>query len=221
MVTEKEIIQNHPLLFADYGRPISETAISWGLEIGPGWYELVNELCDKLEPLIEKMNIPGQICVCGCSKAYHLDKCRKKYFFPFPKKYLSPNSCEIPNWKNAQYYKKPLVRYIKVFKKYYLWKIKHFFRKRYYRFFNFLYKRFHIGYWEECSCQQYQPNLPRVSQIKEKFGSLHFYMTSATDAMWNLIHEYEKKSITICEECGKEGKLITKGWWKTSCDKCK
>ncbi|MEK6880416.1 MAG: LAGLIDADG family homing endonuclease [Nanoarchaeota archaeon] len=51
-------------------------------------------------------------------------------------------------------------------------------------------------------------------------NSLCFYMTCATDEMYDLIQEYEKKSETICEDCGKEGKLRNDlGWILTLCDK--
>lgn len=53
-------------------------------------------------------------------------------------------------------------------------------------------------------------------QVKEKFGTLRFYMNSYTDEMGELISEAEKKSETTCEISGKQGKLMTDaGWWKT------
>jgi len=61
---------------------------------------------------------------------------------------------------------------------------------------------------------------PRASQVKEKFGGLRFYMTSATDEMWDLIDEAEGKSYTICEDCGQPGKERPGGWIKTLCDRC-
>jgi hypothetical protein len=63
-------------------------------------------------------------------------------------------------------------------------------------------------------------DFPRAAQMKEKFGTLCFYMTHATDKMYELISEAEKKSETICEECSQPGTLRTKGWWRTLCDEC-
>ena len=58
-------------------------------------------------------------------------------------------------------------------------------------------------------------------QIKEKFGGLRFYVDSATDKIYNMIDEAEKKSYTICEVCGKSGKEYhIKGWTMTLCKKC-
>ena len=62
---------------------------------------------------------------------------------------------------------------------------------------------------------------PKASQMKEKFGGLRFYMTSATDKMFALIDEAEKKCDHTCEICGEPGKLQPKGWLSVRCEKCK
>jgi len=63
-----------------------------------------------------------------------------------------------------------------------------------------------------------------VHQIKQKFGMLRFYCDSDSKEMSNiydLIHEAEAKSATICEQCGKPGKLRERrGWYRTICDEC-
>lgn len=57
-----------------------------------------------------------------------------------------------------------------------------------------------------------------VHQVKEKFGGLRFDISSGTDIIFNIIHDYEDKSYNICEVCGKLGKLCTTGHWlKTVC----
>jgi len=61
---------------------------------------------------------------------------------------------------------------------------------------------------------------PRAMQVKEKFGTLRFYMTSATDEMYKLIQEAEDKSGEICETCGKPGKCRNGGWITCLCDEC-
>jgi hypothetical protein len=57
-----------------------------------------------------------------------------------------------------------------------------------------------------------------ASQVKEKFGTLRFYMDGATDAMYERIAEAEDESAHTCEECGKPGHLRGKGWVFTACD---
>jgi len=60
-----------------------------------------------------------------------------------------------------------------------------------------------------------------ITQIKEKFGGLRVYTNIETREIWELIDKYEAKSFTICEACGKPGKLRNNhGWYITLCDEC-
>jgi hypothetical protein len=62
-----------------------------------------------------------------------------------------------------------------------------------------------------------------VTQVKEKFGSLRFYVASATEEAFNIIHVYEYFSNFICEECGAlwaENKA-DHGWYRTLCQSCR
>lgn len=62
---------------------------------------------------------------------------------------------------------------------------------------------------------------PRASQVKEKFGTLRFYMTHSTDEMEAAIDEAERLSEVTCEDCGQSGHLRTLGGWlSTLCDPC-
>lgn len=57
-----------------------------------------------------------------------------------------------------------------------------------------------------------------ATQVKEKYGSLSFYMMVGTDKMFDIIDEYSDKSFTICEICGKGGIISRRGgWYKTLC----
>ena len=60
----------------------------------------------------------------------------------------------------------------------------------------------------------------RASQVKEKFGTLRFYMTCSPPEMERLIDEAEMVSAKTCEHCGAPGKLRHGGWVLTLCDKC-
>ena len=60
----------------------------------------------------------------------------------------------------------------------------------------------------------------RAVQVKEKFGTLRFYMSAETDEMEDAIREAERLSAITCEYCGKPGSLRTKGWLFTLCDDC-
>jgi len=66
-----------------------------------------------------------------------------------------------------------------------------------------------------------KPKNVQVTQVKEKFGSLRFYVSSAPEWYFDLIDYYEEKSETICEKCGESGKLRENmGWILTLCDDC-
>lgn len=57
-----------------------------------------------------------------------------------------------------------------------------------------------------------------ASQVKEKYGTLSFYMSQETDEMSKLISEAEDKSDKVCEECGQVGKIRHGSWTMTLCD---
>lgn len=61
-----------------------------------------------------------------------------------------------------------------------------------------------------------------IQEVKEKFGGMRVWAEGdTTDEVWNLIEEYENKSYTICEVCGKPGKYRDELAWKqTLCDHC-
>jgi hypothetical protein len=61
---------------------------------------------------------------------------------------------------------------------------------------------------------------PCASQVKEKFGTLRFYLTQGTEEMYAITDEAERKSAKTCEECGKPGKLRGHGWVYTRCAAC-
>jgi len=64
--------------------------------------------------------------------------------------------------------------------------------------------------------------LPRASQVKEKFGTLRFYMDSSTEEMEDLIEEAQLESARTCEVCGQPGKTHSiRGWLSTVCPKHK
>lgn len=57
-------------------------------------------------------------------------------------------------------------------------------------------------------------------QVKEKFGTLRFYIDAGTEQVFKAIEKAEKESAKICEDCGKRGKLRGGSWLRTLCDAC-
>lgn len=58
-------------------------------------------------------------------------------------------------------------------------------------------------------------------QVKEKFGTLRFYVKSSNEFIDGVIAMAENLSAITCEKCGKPTKTKVKaGWYKTICDEC-
>jgi hypothetical protein len=61
----------------------------------------------------------------------------------------------------------------------------------------------------------------QVVQVKEKFGTLRFYVHGGDDRVDNIISAMEMASSLICEWCGAAGELRDDGgWYTTLCDAC-
>ena len=59
-----------------------------------------------------------------------------------------------------------------------------------------------------------------ATQVKEKYGTLRFYMTCETSAISELIEDAEALSSQVCEICGSPGKIRGYLWFRVVCDKC-
>lgn len=57
-------------------------------------------------------------------------------------------------------------------------------------------------------------------QVKEKYGTLRFYMSTETDEISSLIGDAEALSSQICENCGALAKMRGKHWFEVKCDQC-
>lgn len=122
---DKKLVEDFPLLFVDRHGDMRMTCMVWGFDCGDGWYGIIREAAEKLEPLI------------AAYKLEHEDDSR-----------------------------------------------------------------------------------PRASQVKEKFGTLRFYLSHGTDEMHKITEEAERKSCRTCMGCGKKGTLRKGGWLVTLCKKC-
>lgn len=58
----------------------------------------------------------------------------------------------------------------------------------------------------------------RTSTVKEKLGTLRFYMWSSTDQMEELIDAAEERSALTCEECGASAEMRGEFWYYVACD---
>jgi len=64
------------------------------------------------------------------------------------------------------------------------------------------------------------PQLEAI-QVKEKFGTLRFYIHGGNNEQYAAIHFAELLSGDICERCGSNQEVTqTQGWIKTLCKEC-
>lgn len=58
-----------------------------------------------------------------------------------------------------------------------------------------------------------------VRQIKEKFGTLRFYIGEANEEVRHLVADIEEETYCVCEDCGEPGELrLDLGWDRTLCN---
>lgn len=74
--------------------------------------------------------------------------------------------------------------------------------------------------------KEYNKNVPKndtiqITQIKEKWGGLRFYVSHAPEYIYNEIERIEEESYYICEETGSPINVGTTqgGWIRTICKK--
>jgi len=63
-----------------------------------------------------------------------------------------------------------------------------------------------------------EESVPVVLQVKEKLGTLRFYINGGTEEHYNYIRFAELLSGRTCETCGAPGKVRGHGWYYTACD---
>lgn len=54
-------------------------------------------------------------------------------------------------------------------------------------------------------------------QVKEKYGTLRFYLSCEDDAISDFIRDATIKSSMTCETCGKPGKVLGESWLYCAC----
>lgn len=62
---------------------------------------------------------------------------------------------------------------------------------------------------------------PKAMQVKEKFGTLRFYMDGTDEVVDTMAEEAGVRSGTICEGCGAQGENKNRhNWYSTLCSQC-
>ena len=71
----------------------------------------------------------------------------------------------------------------------------------------------------EKKLEQAIEELPTIEQVKEKFGTLRFYVAGGNASVHSYIEFAEAMTSITCEECGAPGESRNDGWVKVLCDK--
>ena len=228
---DDKLTKAFPLLYRDRYGSMQTTCLCWGFP-EKGWFDLIWDLSSKLEPLIQKWideNKPTDCAQCGCDEKLHDEvwedgSVSKKggicynihqlpYHFAWKWKPLGWPS-KANNWNDRwTIFKSKYVRH------YFVERMKRYVSRTINFVLDILHQQFGLTKRIPCPCKKYLLNHPCASQVKEKYGILHFYTTSASDEMYKLIGEAEKKSEKTCEDCGAIGELRSDyGWYTTLCE---
>ena len=55
---EQQLRSRYPKIFADWDKPLSESGMSFGLQCGDGWFDIIDELCRSLQRLTDEKGAP-------------------------------------------------------------------------------------------------------------------------------------------------------------------
>lgn len=53
---DKQLCEKYPKIFANRYKPMTETAMCWGFEVGDGWYTIIDSLCGQIQNHIDWQN---------------------------------------------------------------------------------------------------------------------------------------------------------------------
>jgi len=51
------MVGKYPKIFSDRNKPMSETCMCWGFDVGPGWHPIVADLCEKIDAVGKKFGV--------------------------------------------------------------------------------------------------------------------------------------------------------------------
>lgn len=218
------IMSKYPLLYGDRNKPMTQTAMCWGLDVNDGWLPLIERLSAKLEKEIEQFlkDNPNIQCECGHTKEQHL------VFDPM--KWSDGKNdilgcshvfkMSLYKGRNIHSYmvpKNPIKKFFLTIYKRVSWKLQSLVS----RSFWWLAENTPLHKKTKCYCKGYTPYHPKASQVKEKFGGLRFYMNATSEVMDKMISEAEREASKTCESCGEPGELCSDfGWYASLCKTC-
>lgn len=55
---QNKLFAKYPKIFRQKDESMQVTCMCWGIECGDGWYDLLDELCSKIQAYVDKKGIP-------------------------------------------------------------------------------------------------------------------------------------------------------------------
>jgi hypothetical protein len=148
---DERLCAKYPKIFRDRHADMKVTCMCWGLDVGNGWYHIIDMLCATIQGEIES-TISNR-------------------------KWALKHNAELAAGKVSEY--------------------------------------------EWMNTPREVPDEPHqvvAVQVKEKFGTLRFYVNGASDATYAAIQMAENMSARTCDICGCPGETGGQGWISTRCD---
>jgi len=201
---QEKLFKEFPKLYRQQNMSMRETCMCWGICVGDGWYHTIFDLSKKLEYLIDQeLLLSPLICFCGCEQSEHKNLMHEcTHVFHDSYRIGGYYGYAVPDSKIKHACLEIRRRILSKTNKFLEWITPV------------------INKSIPCECKEFKKTHASASQVKEKFGTLRFYMDGATDEMYDAINEAERLSATTCESCGLPGKVIGGGWIRVLCDKC-
>lgn len=53
---DQQLCEKYPKIFANRYKPMTETAMCWGFDVGDGWYTIIDSLCGQIQNHIDWKN---------------------------------------------------------------------------------------------------------------------------------------------------------------------
>ena len=69
----------------------------------------------------------------------------------------------------------------------------------------------------EAHCVSHGLPVPALTQVKEKFGKLRVYIKPWYKGIASILDTAEQTSTSICEQCGRPGRLVATPYLRSSC----
>jgi hypothetical protein len=172
---DEALCKKYPKIFRHRHTSVKYSCMGWGLEVGDGWYDIIDNACSLIQ--------------------WHIDESRKTRA-----RYLKRKRAIV---KSTIDNLEPLIKYLSNGDDHTTWAI------------------------ESASvifCQIHEEKLacPQVTalQVKEKYGTLRFYINGGDDYTNGIIDFVERMSGKICDVCGDKAVMRNNhGWYSTRCEK--